>query len=373
MVNKIKRALIIGIGSRAHIWKNALDNHPDWELAAIVDTDTDKLGHAPQMWGIKETEAFTSMEEALEFGEGPYNMAIIETPTFSHHVLAMEALENGLNVICDKNMASTIEQARDMVKTAQKYPHLCTAIGTQSRYFPQNWSLKKYYLEHQEQLGPITSLNLTYLYNWGKTRQGWRRWLRDLFLEDMAPHHLDLIRYLTDMDVVEVKGGVNFRPSFSYFKGSSTTFSIFALSTPENYHNPDNWVYVTYRGDWQKKGRLYHQIDFNCEGGELNLHEENKEKTITATLFTDSEGYKFNTEPIKISSDIEYNSSNYASELYLLEEMSRGIDSNGKIQPKTNFKDAIKTFSITRGIVDSFKLGKAIFLPDYWKNLGIEK
>ena len=95
MENKIKRAIILGIGGHAHIWKKALKTHPDWELAAIVDTDTDKLEHAPQMWDVKETETFTSMEEALEFGTGPYDMAIIETPTFSHHVLAIEALENG--------------------------------------------------------------------------------------------------------------------------------------------------------------------------------------------------------------------------------------------------------------------------------------
>ena len=70
-----------------------------------------------------------------------------------------------------------------MVKAAAKYPRQCTAIGTQTRYFPQNWTIKKYYLENKEALGAITSLNFTFLYNWGKTRQGWRRWLPDLFLD----------------------------------------------------------------------------------------------------------------------------------------------------------------------------------------------
>ncbi len=371
MKSEPKRAIIVGIGGHAHIWKKALDQHPEWILGAIVDTDTDKLEHAPQMWGIKETEAFTSMEEAIEYGEGPYDMVIIETPTFSHHVLAMEALELGLNVICEKNMACTIEQARDMVKTAQKHPHLATCLGTQTRYFPHNWSLKKHYLNNKEEFGRITSINMSYLYNWGKTRQGWRRWLRDLFLEDMAPHHLDLMRYLTDMDIVEVKGAANFRPSFSYFKGSSTTFSIFALATPKNYYNPDEWIYATYRGDWQKKGRLYHQIDFNCEGGELNLHEENRKKVLTSTKFEDPEGFKYHAESVEITKDIEHNSKNYASELYILEEMSLAIDSKGKNQPQTNFCDSIKSFAVSRAIVDSYKMRSAQFVPDYWKNLGI--
>ncbi|MHA1585003.1 MAG: Gfo/Idh/MocA family protein [Promethearchaeota archaeon] len=364
-----KRAMIIGIGGHAHVWKKALDSHPDWELSALVDTDTDKLTHAPKSWGLDKEDAFTSIEEAMEYSKKPADLAIIETPTFNHHVLAIEAIEAGLNVICEKNMAQTIAQARQMVKVAAENPKICTAIGTQTRFFPHNWSVKKYLLEHKEELGKITSINMTYLYNWGKTRQGWRRWLRDLFLEDMAPHHLDLIRYLSDRDVVQVQGSANFCPSFSKFRGSSTTFAVLALAKPEDYNNQDNWIYATYRGDWQKKGELYHQVDLNCEGGEINLLEKDRKKILTATLFDDPEGFKYHSDPVSITSDVENNSANYHSELYLLEEMSKGIDSNGKKQPSTCFANAIKSFAVTRGIADSFEQKKAIFLPDYWKNL----
>ncbi|MCF2138853.1 MAG: Gfo/Idh/MocA family oxidoreductase [Candidatus Lokiarchaeota archaeon] len=368
-----KRALIVGIGGHAHVWRKAIETHPRWEIGAVVDTNTDKLEHAPKIWGIPKGECFTSMEEAIQFGKGPYDLAILVTPTYTHHVLSMEALDLGLNVLSEKNMASTISQAREMVKTAAKYPELCTAVGTQTRFFPHNWSVKKTYLERKDSLKSITSLNLTYLYNWGKTRQGWRRWLRDLFLEDMAPHHLDLIRYLTEMDVVQVQGGVNFKPSFSYFKGSSTTFAILALARPEDYYNPDNWIYATYRGDWQKKGELYHRLDLNCEEGEINLFEKNKEKQLSLTEFEDPEGFKYHTTEIPITSDVEYNAQNYSSELFLLEEFYQGIESCGKLQPQTNFKDAIKSFAITRGIVDSFEQNRAIFIPDYWKNLNLDE
>lgn len=367
-----KKALIVGIGGHAHVWRKALLNHPQWELGAVVDTNTDKLEHAPKVWGIGKEDTYTTMEEAMQFGNGPYDLAIIVTPTYTHHVLAMEALDLGLNVLCEKNMASTISQGREMVKCAGRHPELCTAIGTQTRYFPHNWTVKKTYLENKESLGKISSLNLTYLYNWGKTRQGWRRWLRDLFLEDMAPHHLDLLRYITDMDVVQVQGAVNFKPSFSYFKGSSTTFAILALATPENYTNPDEWIYATYRGDWQKKGELYHRVEVNCEEGEIDLFEQNKTKSITLTEFEDPEGFKYHSTEIPISSDVQFNSQNYASELFLLDELSRGINSKGNIQPSTNFLDAFKSFAITRGIVDSFEQKHAIYLPHYWENLPVK-
>jgi predicted dehydrogenase len=296
-------------------------------------------------------------------------MAIIVTPTYTHHVLAIDALELGLNVISEKNMAVTIDQGRQMVKTAAKYPHLCTAVGTQTRFFPWNWSLKKAYLNNKERFGKITSLNMTYLYNWGKSRQGWRRWLVDLFLDDMAPHHFDLIRYISGLDVVQVQGAVNFKPSFSKFRGSSTTFAILALALPLDYNNPDNWIYMTYRGDWQKKGDLYHRIEVNCEGGELNLVDRKKYQSLIATYFTDEEGFNFTREKVAITSDVENNPHSYDSEVYMLEEMSVAIDSKGHLQPQNNYRDAIKSFAISRGIVESFNAGKAVFLPKYWENL----
>ncbi|MHA1562943.1 MAG: hypothetical protein ACTSPA_12555, partial [Promethearchaeota archaeon] len=177
--------------------------------------------------------------------------------------------------------------------------------------------------------------------------------------------------YLTDMDIVQVQGATNFKPSFSYFKGSSTTFAVFALSTPENYENPDNWIYATYRGDWQKKGKLQHTVELNYEGGELNLIEIKKDKKIEISIFDDAEGFQYHDEPVPITSDVEYNKKNYSSELFLLEELSIGIDSKGKIQPKTNYSDAFKSFAVSRGIVESFETGKSVYLPKYWKNLPI--
>jgi len=98
-----KRAVIVGIGGHAHSWRKALEIHEDWEIGAVVDTNTDKLEHAHTTWGVSSQDTFTTMEEAKQFASGPLDLAIIITPTFSHHVLAQEALDLGLNVISEKN------------------------------------------------------------------------------------------------------------------------------------------------------------------------------------------------------------------------------------------------------------------------------
>jgi predicted dehydrogenase len=318
------------------------------------------------MWGVDEDSSFTSIEEAVQFGEGPYDLAIICTPIYTHHVLALEAMELGLNVMIEKNLASTIDQGRMLVKAATAHPELCTAVGNQTRYFPKNWTMKKYYLENKQKFGDITSLYVTYLANWGKTRHGWRRWLADLFLEDMAPHQFDYIRYLTGMDVVQVQG-INFRPKFSNFKGSSSTLAIMALAKPENYHNPDEWIYVDYRGDWQKKGETYEKYEMLCEKGDIQL----LNKDVSAHIYTDEEGLKWTTENVPLADDVENNENKYSDLMLILEQFSKGIDSKGQLQPGTNIKDSIKSFSISMGIRESFQTKQAVFLPKYWENLSL--
>jgi hypothetical protein len=51
--------------------------------------------------------------------------------------------------------------------------------------------------------------------------------------------------------------------------------------------------------------------------------------------------------------------------------MRIGIESKGKTQPKTNFRDAMKSFGISMGIKESFQTGQVVYLPKYWEDLGI--
>ena len=168
------------------------------------------------------------------------------------------------------------------------------------------------------------------------------------------------------MDIVQVQG-VNFKPQFSNFKGSSTTYAVLALASKENYRQKDKWIYGLYRGDWQKKGEIYQELEMNCQGGDLKL----RDNDLTAHLYTDEEGFKFDTIKVPITSDVEYNPQNYSDLMFMLSEMAAGIDSKGKKQPSTAWTDSFKSFAVTIGIKRSFEQEKAIYLPTYWEDLGI--
>ncbi len=175
------------------------------------------------------------------------------------------------------------------------------------------------------------------------------------------------MRYLTSMDIVEARG-VNCIPKFSTFKGSSTSYAILALAKPSDYENEDNWKYATYRGDWQKRGENYVKFEVNCSGADIVL-DEHKPVKVYLDKFTNQDGTQYEREKLPISKDVEYNEDGRSGQLMILEQMSKGIDSKGKYQPDTNFKDAFKTFCVVAALKESYKHKKAVYIPKYWKNL----
>ena len=173
--------------------------------------------------------------------------------TGAKQLVVQEAMEMGINVICEKNMASNIIQGKQMVQAALDNPELCTAVGTQYRYFTRNWVAKQFFQQENTPIGELSSLRWTNAWVWGEKRTGWRRWLQDVYLEDMATHMFDLMRYTVGLDVVQVKADA-FIPKYSNWKGSSTVYASMAMAHPDDYNHRHNWIWIQFYGDWQPRG-----------------------------------------------------------------------------------------------------------------------
>jgi predicted dehydrogenase len=110
-----------------------------------VDTETELLGNVERLTGglLKEDQAFMKIDELETYGVKP-DVAVVATPIYTHHVIFKDLLDIGINVICEKNLASTIYQGRQMLQAALDHPELTTAVGTQRRYSVPHWTAKKY-------------------------------------------------------------------------------------------------------------------------------------------------------------------------------------------------------------------------------------
>lgn len=357
-----KKAIICGFGGIGHSWLNAIKHHPDWECIGIVDTDTELLEHIGEK-GIPEDAGFTSIEEAVQLGCKP-DCVILGTPIYTHHSLSREVLDLNLNVICEKNMASTIYQGRQMVQAAMEKPHLCTAVGTQYRYLTPQWTTKKF-LQQENQIGKLGMIKWESADYRGEKRWGWRRWLQDVYLEDMSVHWFDTIRYVTGMDIVQVKADV-FMPRYSDWHGSSEVYANIALAKPEDYNDRHNWVWCQLYGGWQRRGPTSNNFEFYGSEGQFKI---NNQWGLELKIYKDkSNTTKFEEDGYMPQGDIENMGTNYTGQEIILEQMKRGINSNGKIQPGTCFREAYKSFAVAMAASESSRSGKTVWVPDYWKD-----
>ncbi|MHA1792548.1 MAG: Gfo/Idh/MocA family protein [Promethearchaeota archaeon] len=364
-MGKKKSVVIIGMGSHANGWRRELIRHPDFEITGIVDTDTELLDNM-HLFGLEDDDGFISIDDYVE-DKGVPDLAVICTPIYTHHVLVKETMDHGINVICEKNMASSIYQGRQMVQLALDNPELTTAIGHQYRYFTHNWLLKAFIQEHND-LGDLSFIRIASAGNWGEHRRGWRRWLQEIYAEDMMPHHVDLLRYVTGMDIVQVKADT-FIPRFSEWQGSSTVIANFALAHPDDYNHRHNWVWCHYYGDWQARGKKPNYVNFYFDKGQVS----DEGGWLKIDRYTDKEGSKWEEDAFLATDagDIEHMGTNYESQGIILEQVSRSIDSGGKNQPLNNFVDIFKSFAVSMAVIESSRTGKSVWVPDYWKDLGI--
>jgi predicted dehydrogenase len=360
----VKKIVVIGWGNHSGSWIARINTHPDWELNGIVDIDTEKVGNIPKVL-CNPDNGFVTLQDLVNMGEKP-DVVLITTPIPTHHTLAIDALDLGIHVICEKNMAYTLQQGKQMVKTALRHPNLCTAVGTQYRYLPQFWALKAFLETNQNAVGNWGLINVE-LAGGGenpKDREGWRRDMEDIYLQDMAPHYIDLIRYWTGMDFVEMSAKA-FIPNYSGWKGTSGVFMNFALAKPEDYYNQDAWVWGRFYGDWQKKGPGLSRFELIGKNGTVLCTDYTNWKYLPGN----PSGSIKNEVDIIPRKDVFHNTQNLEGHSFFLEDFSKAIDSQGKIKPMTHFEEAFKSFAAIMAAKESSMTGKTVFVPDLWKNL----
>ncbi|MHA1870556.1 MAG: Gfo/Idh/MocA family protein, partial [Promethearchaeota archaeon] len=358
--------MITGYGGQGNSWRRSIEKHPDWELIGIIDSNTELLESIPyETLGLDDDAGYTSIEEAVRFGEKP-DCVVIATPINTHHSLVRETMDLGINVICEKNMAGNIHQGKQMVQKALEHPELCTAMGTQYRYGISVWTAHQFYRspEKEEMIGKVGMIKWEDYGYRGEKRWGWRRFLPDIYLEDMSVHWLDSMRYITGMEFVYAQGST-FMPRYSDWHGSSTVVATLALAEPQFYNDRHNWIWVDFAGDWQKRGPVFSVKEFYGEKGQFKIHDS---WGCEVKRYIDpNDTRKYEEDGYLPQQDVENLGTNYTGQLIILEQMKRGIDSGGEKQPGTNFVEGFKSFAVSMAIKESSELGISVNPMKYWK------
>jgi predicted dehydrogenase len=96
--------------------------------AGALDADPAKGRDYAMRLGIAADRAYGDWREMLAGEKGRadgVDLVTVATPNSTHHEITKAFLEAGINVLCEKPMTITVEQAEDIVATAKKTQALC--------------------------------------------------------------------------------------------------------------------------------------------------------------------------------------------------------------------------------------------------------
>jgi predicted dehydrogenase len=107
------RSVIVGTGFMGDVHSRAV-RAAGGTVAAVVSRSQEQAAASARRFGAEA--AYTSLTEALASGAG--DLVHVCTPNSTHLALAREAVDAGVHVICEKPLATNVDDAADLARQA---------------------------------------------------------------------------------------------------------------------------------------------------------------------------------------------------------------------------------------------------------------
>lgn len=250
--SKPLRIGIVGTGQRCmYFFAPYIKAHPHRaQLVALADHDPARLhGAIAELGGT--IRPYNSIEALLH--DQHVDAVIITTPDATHRQILDNALDAGRHVLCEKPMATTIEDALHMARRALAAPQL-VQIGFTLRSAPFFVQLQE--IVRSNAIGTLRQISAVEVLEYYHGASFFRRWHRFCaqsggLLVHKASHILDIINWLVDSvpDYVSAQGGTNsFVPNAN--AASSCHACALTATCPAAYRaDRYNYTYQT-RQEW---------------------------------------------------------------------------------------------------------------------------
>ncbi|HVF25778.1 MAG TPA: Gfo/Idh/MocA family oxidoreductase [Anaerolineales bacterium] len=183
-------------------------------VTGILSADLEKSKNAALELGMDPNRLYANVAEMLDKEsdrEDGADVVAIMTPNDSHYEYAMYALERGFDVICDKPMTNTLEEAETLHRKVQE-TGLVFCLTHNYTGYPMVRQAKA--MVQDGQLGTIRLVQVEYVQG-GKADESkpdpsasWRfdpvRGGPSLVMGDIGSHAHNLVRFITGLEVDEV-------------------------------------------------------------------------------------------------------------------------------------------------------------------------
>lgn len=118
-----------GIANGKHL--PGLSKVKNVEMVAFCDIVEERAEKAAKEYGAQDAKVYTDYKELLK--DESIEVIHVCTPNKSHSFITIDALESGKHVMCEKPMAKTAKEAREMVEAAKRTGKKLT-VGYQNRF-----------------------------------------------------------------------------------------------------------------------------------------------------------------------------------------------------------------------------------------------
>lgn len=199
------RVAVIGCGSIAkHRHLIEYNNNPHVEIVAVCDINEARVKETAEKYHAK---AYTSYEALLESEN--IDAVSVCLPNYLHAPVSIAALNAGAHVLCEKPMATSREEAEQMIEAAKRN-NKKLMIGHNQRFVSSHQKARK--LIEQGEVGKIYSFRTSFGHGGpeGWSADGADSWFfkKDQAfigaMGDLGVHKADLLRYLLGEEFVEV-------------------------------------------------------------------------------------------------------------------------------------------------------------------------
>ena len=191
---------ILGTGFIGRVHLDALQRLESVAPAAIADVDVELAKRLCAGFGIP-----TATGDYRQILRDPAIGAVhICTPNAQHYAMAKEALEAGKHVVCEKPLATSLDEARELVALAAS-TGLRNCVHHNLRYYPMVQQMRR--MREAGDLGDILIVQGTYSQDWLFHDTDWN-WRIDSkaggasrTMADIGSHFFDMAEHVTGLRV----------------------------------------------------------------------------------------------------------------------------------------------------------------------------
>ncbi|MGD0334082.1 MAG: Gfo/Idh/MocA family oxidoreductase [Xanthobacteraceae bacterium] len=178
---------VVGVGVMGSNHARVLSGIPGVHLVGIADPDRKQREVVARTLGC---DAFADIDGLLRCGPDAITIA---APTHLHHDLALQCISRGVHLLVEKPIAPTVEEGHAIVAAAHR-AGVTLMVGHVERFNPAVESMKRA-IKGQD----ILSIAITRVGPFPP------RMSNVGVVIDLAVHDIDLIRWFTDSEIVEIQ------------------------------------------------------------------------------------------------------------------------------------------------------------------------